>query len=47
MTPWALVATTLDPWVTKTVSTHLDLIPVVSILLQHSGRVERGLRHHH
>lgn len=26
--------------------THLDFVPVVSVLLQHSGRVQRGLRHH-
>lgn len=28
-------------------STHLDFIPVVSVLLQHSGCVEWSLRHHH
>ena len=28
-------------------STHLDFIPVVSVLLQHSGRVEWSLGHHH
>lgn len=26
--------------------THLDFVPVVSVLLQHAGRVQRGLRHH-
>lgn len=30
----------------ETESTHLDLIPVVPVLLQHSGRVERSQRHH-
>lgn len=27
--------------------THLDIIPVVFVLLQYSGCVEWGLRHHH
>lgn len=32
---------------TEAESTHLDFVPVVFVLLQHAGRVEWGLWHHH